>query len=220
MLNFLLVWTRLPYTFKRKTELYNRIWRFYYVHMTFWGLRERGRRKLSARFWESIFTDLLGSILCHGICSLFVFVRASFVFTLGTWHCINDLHRIQYLSFVSCVHPLAICRFDEIFCVSRFNYYVLCKESVAAMNSIVSSLPGMGLLASFPWSVHTTCLQLYFNFISVAGCGIYIVWGLCCIAYRMLTSDIHRNYFEWLCVLIVSLLLFWYVDAAKEVRKQ
>jgi hypothetical protein len=100
------------------------------------------------------------------------------------------------------------CRFDEIFCVSRFNYYVLFKESVAAMNSIVSSLPGMGLLASFPWSVHTTCLQLYLNFSSVSGCGRYIVWGLCCIACRMLTSDIHRNYFEWLCLLIVSLLLF------------
>lgn len=83
------------------------------------------------------------------------------------------------------------------------------------MNSIVSSLPSMGLLASFPWSVHTTCLQLYFNFSPVSCCGICIVWGLCCISYRMLTSDIHRNYCEWLCLLIVSLLLFWYVVASK-----
>lgn len=86
------------------------------------------------------------------------------------------------------------------------------------MNSIVSSLPGMGLLASFPWSVHTTCLQLNFNLSSVSCCGICIVWGLCCISYRTLTSDIHRNYCEWLCLLIVSLLLFWYVIAAKRLE--
>jgi hypothetical protein len=123
-----------------------------------------------------------------------------------------------------CVHSPAMPSIQLSFwrnvCMSRFNYYVVFKENFAAMSSIVSSLPDMGLLASFSRSVHTTCLQLYFNYRCVSGNGIYIVWGWCCIACRMLTSDIHRNHFEWLCLLIVSLSLFWYVDAAKEVRKQ
>jgi hypothetical protein len=143
------------------TELYNPIWRCYrdgIVSVYAYDILKIGASviilKFSARFWGSIFSDVLGSIMCCGICLLFVYVTAILYLTskltlykllVGMW----GLFRVLFL------WP---CRYFSCHSACRFNYSVYLKKALQQWIPTCSQF-WHGIACLFPWSVHTTCLS-------------------------------------------------------------